>query len=281
MVVHAMDDVVLGDMGLQFKNTTHDAASRGLEQDGCVRADPKSRLAAARSGTPGRFVEVRYAQSSAGRVGAAIVDAARYGDVEQGVSAWLGRPAQVLSCEPIQAVEKSPCGHRPVVSIFEPGALDGAFFSKEAAREMKSKRFFSLKPCPSGHVGWRYARDGSCCECASPSTPTMGGMEHLVVLVSGARARAARKGLAFDLTVEDVQSIWPSDNCCPVLGTPFKRALGSQGSSPTSPTLDRICPEKGYVRGNLIVVSALANRIRNDASVQEIKKVAAFYGRFE
>ena len=33
----------------------------------------------------------------------------------------------------------------------------------------------------------------------------------------------------------------------------------------------------GYVRSNIIVVSMKANRIKNDATVNEIKKVADFY----
>ena len=40
---------------------------------------------------------------------------------------------------------------------------------------------------------------------------------------------------------------------------------------------DRIDPKKGYVKGNIIVVSMRANRIKTDATVDEIRKVADFY----
>ena len=36
-------------------------------------------------------------------------------------------------------------------------------------------------------------------------------------------------------------------------------------------------PNKGYVKGNIIVVSMRANRIKTDATFDEIRKVADFY----
>ena len=41
--------------------------------------------------------------------------------------------------------------------------------------------------------------------------------------------------------------------------------------------IDRIDPKKGYVKDNIIVVSMRANRIKSDATVDEIRKVADFY----
>ena len=44
-----------------------------------------------------------------------------------------------------------------------------------------------------------------------------------------------------------------------------------------SPTIDRICNRLGYVPGNLIVVSHLANRVKNSASLDELRMVADYY----
>ena len=44
-----------------------------------------------------------------------------------------------------------------------------------------------------------------------------------------------------------------------------------------SPSFDRIYPKKGYVKGNIVIVSNKANRIKTDATVDEIRKVADFY----
>ena len=52
--------------------------------------------------------------------------------------------------------------------------------------------------------------------------------------------------------------------------------LGSKNNYLT-PSIDRIDPKKGYVKDNIIVVSMRANRIKTDATVDEIRKVADFY----
>lgn len=41
-----------------------------------------------------------------------------------------------------------------------------------------------------------------------------------------------------------------------------------------SPTLDRIVPDKGYVRENVWVISGRANRIKNDATIEELELIA-------
>lgn len=63
--------------------------------------------------------------------------------------------------------------------------------------------------------------------------------------------------------------------CCPVLGIPLVRRKG-RGVADHSPTLDRLIPAKGYVRGNVMVISMRANRIKSDATLEELERVAAW-----
>lgn len=56
---------------------------------------------------------------------------------------------------------------------------------------------------------------------------------------------------------------------CPVFG--MKLELGSKGFSPSSPSADRINPKKGYVRGNLQVISMKANVMKADSSPEELR----------
>lgn len=91
-------------------------------------------------------------------------------------------------------------------------------------------------------------------------------------ILSEAERRAERKGLPFDLTFDDIKV----PDVCPVLGIPLRFGEAA-GPSDNSPSLDRIIPSKGYVRGNVIVVSMKANRIKNDASIVEIEAVLTFY----
>lgn len=86
-----------------------------------------------------------------------------------------------------------------------------------------------------------------------------------------AKRRAENKGIAFDLKPEDFEI----PNVCPVLGL----ALSSEGTggmqSPNCPTLDRIDPAKGYIRGNVWVISWRANKLKSDASLDELRLLLA------
>ena len=92
-------------------------------------------------------------------------------------------------------------------------------------------------------------------------------------LLSKAKYRAKKKGVDFNITVDDV--IIP--NFCPILGIELKK--NSEGFAEDSATLDRIVPELGYVKGNVAVISGRANRIKNDASLDELEKVVEWLRR--
>jgi hypothetical protein len=97
--------------------------------------------------------------------------------------------------------------------------------------------------------------------------------------VSSARQRAKLKDLPFDIDSAYLLSIYPADGVCPVMGikmkfgfTPTKRS----GGNPDSPSLDRLDPNKGYVKGNVVWMSFRANAIKQNASLEEIQAVARF-----
>jgi hypothetical protein len=89
-------------------------------------------------------------------------------------------------------------------------------------------------------------------------------------IVYSAHQRAKAKGLPFDLTAEDV--VVPE--VCPVLGIPLVVNKGYKGNPANSPSLDRLIPARGYVKGNVVVMSARANSIKQDAGSEEVSKVA-------
>lgn len=82
-----------------------------------------------------------------------------------------------------------------------------------------------------------------------------------------AKIRSKKLGLAFNLEKSDI--IIPK--YCPVLN--IKLEITEKTIGDNSATIDRINPEIGYVKGNIIVMSAKANRMKNNASVDEIKKL--------
>lgn len=84
-------------------------------------------------------------------------------------------------------------------------------------------------------------------------------------LVQSARNRAKKYSLPFDITHEDV--VVPE--FCPYLG--IKLVPFSEWSSPS---LDKIIPELGYVKGNIQVISTKANTMKNNATQDELVRFA-------
>jgi hypothetical protein len=86
-----------------------------------------------------------------------------------------------------------------------------------------------------------------------------------------ARDRARNKNLEFNLSIEYVKSIMV--NVCPVFG--YYLVAADCKSADTSPSLDRIDSSLGYVEGNVWVISTRANRIKSDATLEELKLLVA------
>lgn len=81
-----------------------------------------------------------------------------------------------------------------------------------------------------------------------------------------AKQRAKDKGLEFNLSAGDV--IIPK--LCPILGIELKMHKGRSGGNPNSPALDRVNNNKGYVKGNVMVMSHLANMMKSSATTEEM-----------
>lgn len=92
-------------------------------------------------------------------------------------------------------------------------------------------------------------------------------------MLRAARARAKKQGVPYRLTPEDI--VIPL--YCPVLGTKLAQSLGSKGPGDNSPSLDRVVPARGYVPGNVVVLSNRANRAKSDLSIDELEALVSFY----
>ena len=134
----------------------------------------------------------------------------------------------------------------------------------------------SERPCTRvmGHSGQH--GDG-CCPC-HPDTPVEGDgwclachadrrlQQPKKTMWAEARKRAKKRGLAFDLKLRDIPDF---PDVCPVLGIPIVVANGKALEG--SPSLDRIRPKDGYIRGNIRVISWRANLLKSNASLEELK----------
>jgi len=88
-------------------------------------------------------------------------------------------------------------------------------------------------------------------------------------MFQGAKARSKKNGLDFNITIDDI--VIPEK--CPVLGIPLIAAVGNKIVSKNSPSLDRIDSSKGYVKGNIRVVSHRANSLKSNATLEELRLI--------
>ena len=168
--------------------------------------------------------------------------------------------------------------------------------------------YFTGAPCRYGHVVHRYVKTGRCAMCKTMENKDRierngpckrdpikleakrkkwndsdGGYKARMLwrerhpekawaaaAIGTAKSRAKQKGVPFDIDAQYLISILAPT--CPVFGTPFKLIFAGHLSA-ESPTLDRLIPPKGYVRGNIAVISHKANSIKQNATWQEIQQV--------
>ena len=85
-----------------------------------------------------------------------------------------------------------------------------------------------------------------------------------------ARYRAKRDGYTFSLSIDDIKV----PEYCPVLGIPLYTSNGYANDN--SPTLDKIAGVLGYQSNNVRVISWRANRLKSDATVEELLKIVDY-----
>lgn len=148
---------------------------------------------------------------------------------------------------------------------------------------MRIAATFQGNPCIHGHDGLRYVGSRLCVPCQRKATRAYRSREgvkhqdrmrnHMArrwekypeeKLWRGAKSRAAAKGVDFAIAITDV--IIPEE--CPLLEIPLKCGVGKV--SPNSPTLDRISNERGYVPGNVWVISNAANTCKGQLDAGRI-----------
>ena len=166
------------------------------------------------------------------------------------------------------------------------------------AKQSNSMYYFTGKNCPHGHTSKRYTKSSRCVECVLLKQKELGnqyakksreknreknklkgredyrkiGKKYLYLMWARAKKRANEKNVPFDIELSDI--IIPTN--CPVLGIAFEISNSGRGPGDNSPSLDRINPKLGYVKGNVEVISFKANRIKSDADVIDLQKVLIY-----
>jgi hypothetical protein len=98
---------------------------------------------------------------------------------------------------------------------------------------------------------------------------------HIEMMYKNALQRARRDKLPFDIDIEYLKSI--KTDRCPIFDMELswgKIGEGHKNMSENSPSLDKINPEYGYIKGNVCIISNKANMIKHSVGYEELYKVA-------
>lgn len=138
------------------------------------------------------------------------------------------------------------------------------------------------KRCGTENTKWRKdstrKQGGSfrCITCTNNINTKFRRSHPLPCLLERLKIRARNRGFSFDLTLEDI--VIPKH--CPVLGIKLlPLGTGTHTTSDNSPSVDRIDNNKGYTKDNIIVISNRANKIKRDASLEELNLIVNFYNK--
>jgi hypothetical protein len=99
-----------------------------------------------------------------------------------------------------------------------------------------------------------------------------GTVDKLRILLVNAKRRAREKHCPLDIDLHHVASLYVDK--CPILGVELNWGKNTGVATPNSPSLDKVDPNLGYVRGNVWIISHRANTIKNNATPQELLAIA-------
>ena len=158
------------------------------------------------------------------------------------------------------------------------------------------KRYFTGVPCKNGHMAERATKGWYCIECnhqmqkgirennreeynayfrkrfkteegkAERNKTRLNNLEN--DMLNQAKKRAKKKNLEFNLTKDDI--VIPEK--CPVFGEKLIR----ESRHPMIPSLDRVDNTKGYVKGNVKVISRKANVMKSNLTLDDMDKIYSY-----
>ena len=166
--------------------------------------------------------------------------------------------------------------------------------TKKEAIENNIKYYFTGKPCVRGHISERML-SGICLSCHredgakyrkdnktkiaeyhatynKKNYSTVNRRKRYsknieVELCHAAKSRSKSKSLDFNITKDDI--IIPIK--CPVYGVDL-----DIHNKTYAPSLDRIDNTKGYIKGNIMVISNKANRLKNSGTIDDFEKILKY-----
>lgn len=153
--------------------------------------------------------------------------------------------------------------------------------ARQAAIAAGEPTYFTGKPCKRGHLSDRLTSSSTCIDCAQLNYAVNERERYrnlnntLHVQLRQRKSYSLNKGIPFSIELEDIEQ--PTH--CPILGLELNyKWSGSAGISadPAKATLDRLDPTKGYISGNVFVISWKANQLKTNVTVDELEKILRY-----
>lgn len=91
-------------------------------------------------------------------------------------------------------------------------------------------------------------------------------------ILSRCKASAKKLGLEFNLILDDI--IIPE--LCPVFGLKLEHHIGKGKRHDNTISIDRVDNLKGYIKGNIAIISWKANKLKNNASIADLENIIIY-----
>lgn len=114
-------------------------------------------------------------------------------------------------------------------------------------------------------------KDRRCKECRKGYASTYYKENWFDSQVKLKKSYCKKHNIPFDLDANYLESIYKG--VCPITGVEFDRHVKT---SDNCPHLDRVVPELGYVKGNIQYICARMNRIKYNATIEELKNLLQY-----
>ena len=121
--------------------------------------------------------------------------------------------------------------------------------------EDADKRMVLCKPCANARTRKNYRTT----KATKPG--------HALQIFNKRKNAAKREGIIFDIDFDYMFSL-PSENC-PILNMPLSWCELADRPKDNTPSIDKIIPEKGYVKNNVAWVSYRANSLKGNGTLDE------------
>ena len=139
---------------------------------------------------------------------------------------------------------------------------------KKCGKCLKIKKFIDFRKNKNAAFGYSYF----CKECDNQRIYTR---DKRKVLLNAAKKRSKDNNLEFNLDINDI--LLPQK--CPILGIDLQFNTGKAQSN--SYSIDRIDNNKGYIKGNIQIISFKANTIKNNTTFKELELVYLYMKQLE